>query len=247
MNKTSKITCVAIDDEPLALGLIAGYVSKTPFLELLGQFDNPLDAMEFIEDNPVQLLFLDIQMPDLTGIDFAKILDTKYKIIFTTAYDRFAVDGFKVDAIDYLLKPINYEVFLKSAQRAKKYFDLLSNSQDSLPNSPVTANGKYLFIKSDAQLRRINYNSILYFEGLKDYVKIYVKNSNTPIIFHATMKYVEEKLLADRFMRVHRSYIVNLENINTIDGSHIVFGSKLIPISDKYKEAFDEFVKNKYL
>lgn len=247
MNKITKISCIAIDDEPLALGLIAGYITKTPFLQLLGKFDNPIDAMEFIEDNPVQLLFLDIQMPDFTGINFAKVLDRKYKVIFTTAYEKFALDGFKVEALDYLLKPISYEVFLKSANRAKQYFDLLSNSEEGSHDSAVNPNNEYFFIKADSQLRRFDYKNILYFEGLKDYIKLFVKNSKTPIVFHATLKAVEEKLPADRFMRTHRSYIVNLENIITIERYRIIFGNKLIPISEKYKEAFDDFVKNKFL
>jgi DNA-binding LytR/AlgR family response regulator len=247
MDVTSKITCVAIDDEPLALGLIAGYINQTPFLELLGQFDNPIDAMEFIDDNPVQLLFLDIQMPDLNGISFAKVLDSKYKIIFTTAFEEFALDGFRVEALDYLLKPISYEVFLKSANRAKKYYDLLSSNKNSLNNSPVTTYNKYILVKSDSQFKRIDYDNILYFEGLKDYIKLYTKNSKTPILFHATMKSVEEKLPDDRFMRIHRSYIVNLENIISIERNRIIYGNKLIPISEKYKEGFDEFVKNKFL
>lgn len=247
MNKTNKISCIAIDDEPLALGLIVGYIKKTPFLELVGQFDNPLDAMEFLEDNSVQLLFLDIQMPDFTGINFAKVLDSEIKVIFTTAYEKFAVEGFKVEALDYLLKPISYEVFLKSSNRAKQYFNLLSSSQENVKDSPVSASKDYLFIKADSQLKRIDYKNILYFEGLKDYIKLYIKNSKTPLVFHATLKAVEAKLPANRFMRTHRSYIVNLENITTIERYRIIFGNKLIPISEKYKDAFDEFVKLKFL
>jgi DNA-binding LytR/AlgR family response regulator len=151
----NKITCIAIDDEPLALGLVVGYIEKTPFLELLGQFDNPLDAMEFVETNPVQLLFLDIQMPDLIGTDFARILDKKSKVIFTTAYDNYAVEGFKIEALDYLLKPISYEIFLKSAQRAKNYFELF-NSKSNDTDSSIRSDEEYLFIKADYKIRRIH-------------------------------------------------------------------------------------------
>ena len=242
----NKITCIAIDDEPLALGLIVGYIKKTPFLELHGKFDNPIDAMEFMEKNPVQLLFLDIQMPDLTGIDFTRILDNKCKVIFTTAYDKYAVEGFKLEVLDYLLKPISYEVFLKSANRAKNYFELL-NSARSRIDSPVSSDGEYLFVKADSQLKRINYNDILYFEGLKDYVQIYLISAKTPIIFHSTMKSIEEKLPKSRFMRVHRSYIVNLDKVKTIERYRIIFGKTYIPISEKYKDLFDEFVKKKFL
>ncbi|MEE4312733.1 MAG: LytTR family DNA-binding domain-containing protein [candidate division KSB1 bacterium] len=242
----NKIICIAIDDEPLALGLIADYINKTPFLELRGEFDNPIDAMEFMEKNPVQLLFLDIQMPDLTGIDFARILDNKCKVIFTTAYDKYAVEGFKLEVLDYLLKPISYEVFLKSANRAKSYFDLLDSAR-TRSDSPVKSDEEYLFVKADSQLRRINYNDILYFEGLKDYVQIFLTSSKTPVIFHSTMKSIEEKLPVKRFMRVHRSFIVNLNKVKTIERYRIIFGKVYIPISEKYKDAFDEFVKKKFL
>lgn len=241
-----KITCLAIDDEPLALGLIVGYIKKTPFLELLGEFDNPVDAMEFMEKNPVELLFLDIQMPDLTGIDFARILDKKCKVIFTTAYDNYAVEGFKVEALDYLLKPISYEVFLKSTNRAKNYFDLL-NSPSSQKDSSVSSDEEYLFVKADYQLQRINYKDILYFEGLKDYVQLFLESAKDPIVFHATMKSIEAKLPPNRFMRTHRSFIVNLEKIKTIERYRIIFGRKRIPISEMYKDMFDEFVKKKFL
>ncbi|MGD9202605.1 MAG: LytTR family DNA-binding domain-containing protein [Chitinispirillia bacterium] len=241
-----KITCIAIDDEPLALELMAGYIKKTPFLVLCGQFDNPIDAMEFLEKNQIQLLFLDIQMPDLTGIDFGHIVDNKCKVIFTTAYEKYAVEGFKLDALDYLLKPISYEIFLKSANRAKKYFDLIE-SAGTPDNSSIKSNNDYLFIKADYQLKRYDYNDILYFEGLKDYVKLHLASSKMPAVFHATMKSIEAKLPSDRFMRIHRSYIVNLEKIKTIERSRIIFGRESIPISEQYKHTFDEFVKNKFL
>lgn len=241
----NKITCIAIDDEPLALGLIVSYVQKTPFLELCGQFDNPLDAMEFLENNPVQLLFLDIQMPDFIGTDFARILDKKSKVIFTTAYDKYAVEGFKLEALDYLLKPISYDVFLNSARRAQKYFDLFLNAEKS--DLSIKADAEYLFIKVDSQLKRINYNDILYFEGLKDYVQLYLRSSKSPLVFHATMKSIVAKLPPERFMRIHRSYIVNLEQVETIERNRILFGKERIPVSEQYKEAFNEFVKKKFL
>jgi len=241
----NKITCIAIDDEPLALGLVVSYIKKTPFLQLCGDFDNPIDALEFMEANPVQLLFLDIQMPDLTGIDFTRILDNRCKVIFTTAYDKYAVEGFKLEVLDYLLKPISYEVFLKSANRAKNYFDLLDLAH-SRTDSPETGE-EYLFVRADSQLKRINYKDIVYFEGLKDYVQIYLTSSKSPVIFHSTMKSIEAKLPANKFMRVHRSYIVNLDKVKTIERYRIIFGKTYIPISESYKEAFDEFVKKKFL
>lgn len=242
----NKISCIALDDEPLALGLIVSYIQKTPFLDLKNSFDNPLDAMEFLEENPVQLLFLDIQMPDLTGVEFARILDEKSRVIFTTAYDKYALDGFKLEALDYLLKPISYDVFLKSANRAKKYFKQRSPS-NSDANSDTAENNDYLFIKADYQVKRIDYSDILYFEGLKDYVKLYIQSADKPIVFHSTMKSLEEKLPTDRFMRIHRSYIVNLDKIKTIERDRILFGKERIPISKQYKDVFDEFVKKKFL
>lgn len=241
-----KITCIALDDEPLALGLIVSYIQKTSFLELKGQFDNPMDAMEFLEGNPVHLLFLDIQMPDLTGVEFAHVLDNKSRVIFTTAYDKYAVEGFKLEALDYLLKPISYEVFLKSVVRAKKYFKLTASSEVNT-DLKVTTDDNYLFVKADYQVKRIDYSEILYIEGLKDYVKLYIESSNKPIVFHSTMKSLVDKLPTDRFMRIHRSFIVALDKIKTIERDRILFGKERIPISKQYKEVFDEFVKKKFL
>lgn len=241
-----KITCIAIDDEPLALGLMVSHIKKTPFLKLIGEFDNPIDAMEFLQENTVQLIFLDIQMPDLTGVEFAGTLPENCKVIFTTAYDKYAVEGFRLHALDYLLKPISYKVFLESAMRAKKHFELV-NSSDALPELTIKTNENYLFIKADYQLRRIEYSEILYFEGLKDYIKLYLETENKPVVFNATMKSVEAKLPAEKFMRVHRSYIVNLEKVKTIERYRIIFGKERVPISEQHKEAFDEFVKRKFL
>ncbi|MDB4584429.1 LytTR family DNA-binding domain-containing protein [Draconibacterium sp.] len=241
-----KITSIAIDDEPLALGLMVSHIRKTPFLELVGEFDNPIDAMDFIQDNKVQLIFLDIQMPDLTGVEFAGTLAENCKVIFTTAYDKYAVEGFRLHALDYLLKPISYKVFLESAMRAKKHFELVDSTSDS-HDTILSADEDYLFVKADYQLRRIEYTDILYFEGLKDYIKLHLETENKPVVFYATMKSVEAKLPNERFMRVHRSYIVNLEKVKTIERYRIIFGKERVPISEQHKEAFDEFVKRKFL
>lgn len=241
-----KIDCIAIDDEPLALGLIVSYITKTPYLELKGQFDNPIDAMEFLEENSVQLIFLDIQMPDLTGVEFARTLNEECKVIFTTAYDKYALEGFKLHVLDYLLKPISYEVFLNSVKHAKQHFDLLNSTKSSAKNA-IESEEDYLFVKADYQIKRIHYNDILYVEGLKDYVKLFIESSTKPIVFHATMKSIEAKLPSSKFMRIHRSFIVSLNKIKTIERDHILFGTKRIPISKLYKPAFDEFVKKRFL
>lgn len=241
-----KITCLAIDDEPLALALIVGYIKRIPYLELCGEFDNPIDAIEYLEDNPIQLLFLDIQMPDLTGMDFARILGDQCKVIFTTAYEQYAVEGFQVQALDYLLKPISFERFQNATDHAKSYFDLLS-AQPHDSNSDFKSGEEYLFVKVDNQLKRVDYDDILYFEGLKDYVQLFIESSKQSLIIHTTMKSLEEKLPAQRFMRIHRSYMVNLDKVKTIERSHIIFGNERLPISKQNKERFDAYVKKQFL
>tara|TARA_R110002050_G_scaffold2116_2_gene12918 strand:- start:1825 stop:2544 length:720 start_codon:yes stop_codon:yes gene_type:complete len=237
-----KLRTIALDDEPLALKLVTDYIQKTPFLELAGTFDNPLDAIEFFSDEAVDLVLLDIQMPDLTGIEFSKTLQNSSKIIFTTAYEHYALEGFKLSAVDYLLKPFNYPEFLTAVQKAKKLIEL---EQAALPT--LEANNQFLFLKSEYKIRRINFNDILYIEGLKDYVKVHLQNDEKPILSINTVKSLEEKLPTDRFMRVHRSFIVNLDKIETIERSRIVFRKTYIPVSDQYKEKFQDFLNQNFL
>jgi len=237
-----KLRAIAIDDEPLALKLVAGYIRKTPFLELVGEFDNPLDAVEFLSEDVIDLIFLDIQMPDLTGIELTRIVHDTSKIIFTTAYAKYALEGFKLNVVDYLLKPFSYEEFLTAAQKAKKLIDL---ERAALP--VLEADNRFLFVKSEYRIRRINYNDILYIEGLKDYVKVYLQTDDKPVLSLNSVKSLEQKLPADRFMRVHRSFIVNLGKVETIERSRIVFGETYIPVSDQYKAKFQEFVNRNFL
>jgi DNA-binding LytR/AlgR family response regulator len=236
------IQTIAIDDEPLALQLVTGYIQKTPFLELMGGFDNPLSAMEYMENNCVQLIFLDIQMPDLSGTEFARALHSDAKIIFTTAFEKYALEGFRLDAVDYLLKPCSYEDFLTAAQKARKLIDLEQKSV-----AQIDADNDFLFLKSEYKIRRINFNDILYIEGLKDYIKVYLQNEPKPILTLNSLKTLETKLPESKFMRVHRSFIVNLERIHTIDRSRIVFGNTYIPVSDQFKEKFQQFLDNNFL
>jgi len=236
------ITVIAIDDEPLALQLVSGYIEKTPGLKLAGKFDNPLDASEFLANNQVDLIFVDIQMPDLSGIDFTRIIEKGPKVIFTTAFEKYALEGYKLEVVDYLLKPFSYEEFLASVQKALK---LIRLEQGSLQK--VEANDEFLFLKSDYKIKRINFNDILYIEGLKDYVKVYVQNIPKPVLSISTLKLIESKLPESRFMRVHRSFIVNLGKIDTIERSRIVFGKTYIPVSDQYKEKFQEFLDRNFL
>lgn len=236
------IHTIAIDDEPLALNLITGYIQKTPFLSFQGSFDNPLSAMEYHEKNPVDLVFLDIQMPDLLGTDFARLLLNGPKVIFATAFQKFAIEGFKLEAVDYLLKPFGYEEFLTAALKARKLIEL-----KALKVNNVETNEQFLFIKSEYKIRRINFADILYVEGMKDYVKIFLKNEDSPILSINSLKTLEAKLPVSDFMRVHRSYIVNLNRIETIERFRIIFGKVYIPVSDQYKDAFQKFLNENFL
>jgi DNA-binding LytR/AlgR family response regulator len=236
------INAIAIDDEPLALQLVTGYIEKTPGLNLAGSFDNPLDAIEFLNNSTVDLIFVDIQMPDLSGLEFTRSLASGPRVIFTTAYEKYALDGFRLDVTDYLLKPFSYEEFLKAVQKAVRLIKL----ENDIPEK-VDANNEFLFLKSDYKIRRINFNDILYIEGLKDYVKVFTQNSARPVLSIVTLKLLESKLPESRFMRVHRSYIVNLEKIDTIERSRIVFGKTYIPVSEQYKEKFQEFLDKNFI
>jgi DNA-binding LytR/AlgR family response regulator len=236
------IRCIAIDDEPLALRQIADYIKKTPFLELSGECESASSAMEIMENNPVDLMFLDINMPDLSGMDFVKSLSKPPKVIFVTAYSEYAVEGFKVDALDYLLKPVSYADFLKSANKAKTWFE---NNQ--LKPDEVNSNKEYLFIKSEYKIVRINLDNIKYIEGMSEYVKIHLTNSK-PVMTLLSMKAIEDHLPPERFMRVHRSYIVSLEKITVIERSRIIFdGNIYIPVSDQYKAKFQSYIDKNYL
>ncbi len=236
------ITAIAIDDEPLALQLITGYIEKTPGLKLEGSFDNPVDAAEFLSDRQVDIIFVDIRMPDLSGIEFTRLIEKGPKMIFTTAYDKYALEGYKLDIVDYLLKPFSYEEFLAAVQKAQRLIKLEQKAEDK-----VDSNEEFLFLKSDYKIKRINFDDILYVEGLKDYVKIYTRNDPKPVLSLLTLKLLESKLPENKFMRVHRSFIVNLSRINTVERSRIVFGKNYIPVSDQYKEKFQEFLSKNFL
>ncbi|MEI6680269.1 MAG: LytTR family DNA-binding domain-containing protein [Mariniphaga sp.] len=237
-----KLKTIAIDDEPLALRLVNDYVGKTPFLELAGSFDNPLDAVDFLSTHAIDLILVDIQMPDLTGIEFIRTLEDPPKIIFTTAYEKYAVEGFKLNAIDYLLKPFGYEEFLKASIKARKQIELEANT---LPS--IDTNNQFLFLKSEYKIRRINFDDILYIEGLKDYIKVYIKGDDKPVLSLNSIKSLVQKLPENKFMRVHRSFIVNLDRIDTIERSRIIFGKIYIPVSDQYKDKFQEFLDKNFL
>lgn len=238
-----KISCIAIDDEPLAVKKISAYIQKTPFLELVAECRSAFEAMEIINNRAIQLLFIDINMPDLSGLEFVKSLSYKPYIVFTTAYSEYAVEGFQVDAADYLLKPITYSSFLKAANKVKNIIDLTANSQ----KESIRATASHLFVKSDYKLIRIELDDIKYIESQHEYIKIHLINS-TPVLTQLSMKAIEEQLPADGFMRVHRSFIVSLKKISVIERNRIVFdGNVYIPVSEQYKEKFQEYIDGNFI
>ncbi|WP_308992787.1 LytTR family DNA-binding domain-containing protein [Mariniflexile litorale] len=238
-----KITCVIVDDEPMALNLVESYVEKTPFLELKKKCSSAIEAMEFIKNEPVDLLFLDIQMPDLTGLEFSKMLPKDTRIIFTTAFDQYALEGFKVEALDYLLKPFDYAEFLAAANKASTWFRLVKGNQQSL----LSEEKEFLFVKSEYKQLRIKLADVLYFEGLKDYIKIWLKDNPKAVLTLMSLKSLEEELPETKFMRVHRSFIVSLKNIEVIERSQIIINNQRITVSEQYKPKFLAFVNNNSL
>ncbi|MEI6865901.1 LytTR family DNA-binding domain-containing protein [Flavicella sp.] len=238
-----KITCVIIDDEPMALSLVASYVEKTHFLELKKKCNNAIEALEYLKSEPVDLLFLDIQMPDLTGIEFSKMLPKETRVIFTTAFDQYALQGFKVEALDYLLKPFDYSEFLMASNKAYSWFELVKGK--SIPVTEVIAQEiEFIFVKSEYKQLRIKLADVLYFEGLKDYIKIWLKDKPKPILTLMSLKSLEEELPKIHFMRIHRSFIISLKNIDVIERSQILINGQRITISEQYKPKFLEFIQN---
>ena len=239
-----KITCLIADDEPMALSLIESYVLKTPFLELKAKCNSAIKAMEFLEtDSDIDLFFLDIQMPDLTGIEFSRLLPAKSKVIFTTAFDQYAIEGYKVNALDYLLKPFDYNEFLNAAQKARNHIE--TNSTQNTENQQNNRNSDFIFVKSEYRQIKINFSEILYIEGLKDYVKIYTSSHPRPILTLMSLKKLEEELPSEQFMRVHRSYIISLEKIEAIERNHVVIKEGFITIAPNYKDILMEYIKGK--
>lgn len=238
------IRCAVVDDEPLALGLMASYVKKTPFLELVGAYSSAVQAMQEMHDHPVDLIFLDIQMPELNGLDYSRMIPQQTRVVFTTAFNQYALDGYKVNALDYLLKPISYPDFLQAANKAQEWFKLVEQSKQP-EKTEKEEEIQSIFVKSDYKLIQIELKNILYVEGLKDYVKIYEENATRPVMSLMSMKAMEDMLPSDRFIRVHRSYIVQKEKIRIIEHNRIVFGNTYIPIGDSYKQSFQDFLNKR--
>lgn len=226
------MTCAIIDDEPLAADLLASYVEKTPFLQLVGTYSSAVEAMKMIRNNAVDLLFLDIQMPELSGLEFATILPQHTMAVFTTAFDRYAVESYRVNALDYLLKPISYDSFLRSANKALQNYELM-NAVCHEGNTRA----RFFFVKSGYKLVRVDFDEILYIEGVKDYVRLWLTGEDRNIDSLMNMKTLEALLPKTDFMRIHRSYIINLSKVQHLDHLRILIGCIHLPVSDGYKEA----------
>lgn len=226
--------CIAIDDEPLALQLLLEFASRISFLSMVNTFTNPDDAKVWLQNNEVDVLFLDIQMPDINGLQFYRSLLNKPPVIFTTAYSEYAVEGFNVDAIDYLLKPFEYDRFLKAVYKAREYIEFLSNQELQLAS---------IFIKVDYQLMKLNLKDIELIEGLDDYIRIHTKPK--PVLTLMTLKSLQEKLPSHEFVRLHRSYIVPVSKIESFGKSKIKVGGKEIPVGSSYGEVYQQLLRSK--
>ena len=239
------IRCLAIDDEPLALAQLVAYINKVPFLELAAQCQSALEARAFLEHNTADAIFCDINMPDLNGMDFVKSLVSPPLIVFTTAYSEYAVEGFKVNAVDYLLKPFGLQDFQRAANRVLERWKMKTPSSFHTPLSSPEDDALYL--KSDYRVVKVSIADIRYIEGMSEYLKVWVEGEPKPIITLLSMKKLEERL-PDTFMRVHRSYIVNLHKIQEVNKNRIILDSKInLPVGDLYKEAFQNYLHSRFI
>ncbi len=244
------IRCITIDDEPLALRQIRGYIEKIPFLELAGQFSNALDAQHFLASESVDLIFVDINMPDITGIEFVRSLRQRPMIIFTTAYSEYAIDGFKLDATDYLLKPFSFAEFSRSVGKANSLYELMTNSRRHMPAEseiePSESGNEYISIRADHKVSLIKTGDIIYIESDGEYVRLHLTDGST-IMTLFRIKNMETSLPSDSFMRVHRSYIVNLKCVTGYARGRVFLNNnEYVPIGENYKEAFQEYISKHY-
>ena len=240
------IRCIAIDDEPLALQQLAAYIKKTPFLELVAQCQSALEARQFLEQDTVDAIFCDINMPDLNGMDFVKSLQAPPLIVFTTAYSEYAVEGFKVNAVDYLLKPFGMQDFQRAANRLKERVQ--GSRVQEVQGSPLTAESDdVIFLKTDYRVVKVSISDIRYVEAMSEYLKIHIEGEEKPIVTLLSMKKMEERL-PQNFMRIHRSYIVNLTKIQEVNKNRIIMDAETyLPVGDMYKDAFQRFIDAKFL
>ena len=234
------LRCCVIDDEPLARDLICSFIKKTPFLELENSYSTASEAVRSVIEGKVDLVFLDIQMPELNGMEFARIIPENCRVIFVTAYEQYALEGFRHNALDYLLKPVSYNEFFAAANKALQWKQMKTYAE---ANMQLYNEKKNILVKSEYKLIQIPLDKITYIEGLKDYVKIYTETSPNCIMSLIKMRTVENYLPSNQFLRVHRSFIVNMDKITMIERNRIVFGKTYIPISETYKESFSSYIK----
>lgn len=245
------ISCIVVEDEPLARSLLENHIQKVPYLHLLKSFSNPLEAIEFLRTNTIDLLFSDIQMPEITGITMLRILPKKPLVILTTAYSEYALEGYELDVIDYLLKPISFERFLKAAEKAaQRIAEQRKPAQQEVVSvqqvqAAADASEEYIFVKDGTKLIKVRLRDILYIEGLKDYVAIYTKEKK--IVSLQTMKSLENVLPESHFIRIHNSYIVSFEGIESVDKEKVQVGKVFLPISDTYRKAFKLFIEKRQI
>jgi DNA-binding LytR/AlgR family response regulator len=230
-----------VEDEPLARNLMTDYVKKVPYLNLVKACSNPLEALEVLRNTPVDILFLDIQMPEITGITLLKVLQKKPMVILTTAYSEYALESYELDVVDYLLKPITFDRFLKAVDKASQRLTAQPATASVVEKGPVENQPEFVFVKDGTKLVKVNFDDILYVEGLKDYVTIHTKQQK--VVSLQRLKSLEMQLPADRFIRVHHSYIISLKAIDVIHKSEIQIGSAMVPISDSYRKTFREFIE----
>lgn len=236
------IKCLAIDDEPLALEQLANYIKKIPFLELVARCQSALDAREIMECEVIDAIFCDINMPDLNGMDFVKSLAVPPMVVFTTAYSEYAVEGFKVDAVDYLLKPFGLADFQRAANKVKARYDLMNTAVVSTVDEDNA-----IFLKTEYKVVRLSISDIRYVEGMSEYLKIHVEGQPKPLIVLLSMKKMEERL-PKSFMRIHRSYIINLKKIQEVNKNRVIMDRDTwLPIGDNYKELFQDYINTKFL
>ena len=243
------LTCVIVDDEPLAVKLLESYVGKTDGLELVASFTDSVEAISMIKSHPVDLLFLDIQMPDMNGMELAHMIPAETRVVFTTAFKEYAFESYEVSALDFLLKPIRYNKFLAAVDKARQWFaiSLLSSEHHLLSIESNTSTPETIFLRVDGEYRQISLSQILYVSGMKDYVMFYLEGERRPLITHLTMKSVEEMLPSSQFMRVHRSFIVALSKIRSVDRNDCIYiGDEVIRVTDAYREPFQQYLQSKF-
>ncbi|MBQ6745671.1 MAG: response regulator transcription factor [Bacteroidaceae bacterium] len=237
------IRCMVIDDEPLAVEMVKNFITRTPFLQFTASYTDAVDALTALKEHPVDLLFLDINMPDLDGMSLAAMVPPETRIIFTTAFKEYAFESYNVNALDFLLKPINYARFLAAAEKARQWFEL-NTATHQVSENKAEMKRNTLFIRIDGELKQIDISQILYVSGLKNYVMFYMENEQRPLVTHLTMKAVEDILPPDDFMRVHRSYIVALHKISSVDRNNTIhIGKEFIHVSDSYLDSFNKYIQ----